>query len=394
MQLTQTQSLLGTPLYMSPEQMRSARAVDARTDIWSLGIVLYELLEGRRPFEAESFTEMCVKVAVDPPAPMVNTPPALQQVILRCLAKPPEQRYATDGRVRARSDSVRAGPASGCDARRAHAAHAVARALQLGRQRHRRLQPHAAADPRPASAPVRRTGMTPPAQWSVGSDPAASPWNGKSDPNAQAWRDASAPIPRPVLGREPSAPLSADTMDVRPKRKWPLVLGAVALLGIGGAVAAIAVNSTGEPAHVAAPAPTVQMQPAPTVETPAPDPVVNKVETPPVTNPVVTNKVETPAVTNKVETPKVTRPKQTAKQGTQATSKTIPKKDTRRGQERCTRPSRRRRSRSATRSLRCTTATRSRISPCDGPRLWWWGPSCASRTQTMPPTPRPCSTRA
>ncbi|MEO6775480.1 MAG: protein kinase [Kofleriaceae bacterium] len=95
MQLTQTQSLLGTPAYMSPEQMRSARLVDSRSDIWSLGTVFYELLEGRRPFEAESFSEMCVKVAVDPPAPMVNTPPALQAVILKCLAKSPDQRYAT-----------------------------------------------------------------------------------------------------------------------------------------------------------------------------------------------------------------------------------------------------------------------------------------------------------
>ena len=95
MNLTQTQSLLGTPAYMSPEQMRSARLVDTRTDIWSLGTVMYEVLEGRKPFEAESFSEMCVKVAVDPPAPMTNTPPPLQQVILRCLAKAPEQRYAS-----------------------------------------------------------------------------------------------------------------------------------------------------------------------------------------------------------------------------------------------------------------------------------------------------------
>jgi serine/threonine-protein kinase len=95
MQLTQTQSLLGTPAYMSPEQMRSARMVDSRTDIWSLGTVLYEMLEGRRPFEAESFSEMCVKVAVDPPAEMTNTPPELQQVVLRCLEKAPEQRYAS-----------------------------------------------------------------------------------------------------------------------------------------------------------------------------------------------------------------------------------------------------------------------------------------------------------
>ena len=95
MHLTQTQSLLGTPAYMSPEQMRSAKLVDTRTDIWSLGSVLYELIEGRKPFEAESFSEMCVKVAVDPPQPMRNAPPELQQVILRCLAKSPEQRYST-----------------------------------------------------------------------------------------------------------------------------------------------------------------------------------------------------------------------------------------------------------------------------------------------------------
>src|SRR4051812_31596190 len=99
MQLTQTQSLLGTPAYMSPEQMRSARLVDSRSDIWSLGTVLYEILEGRRPFEADSFSEMCVKVAVDSPLPMVRTPPQLQPVILRCLAKSPEQRYANMGEL-------------------------------------------------------------------------------------------------------------------------------------------------------------------------------------------------------------------------------------------------------------------------------------------------------
>jgi len=93
MSLTQTQSMLGTPAYMSPEQMRSARKVDARTDIWSLGSVLYEAVEGHLPFLAESFSEMCVKVAVDAPTPMVRMPPELQAIVMRCLAKHPDARY-------------------------------------------------------------------------------------------------------------------------------------------------------------------------------------------------------------------------------------------------------------------------------------------------------------
>lgn len=93
--LTQTWSMLGSPAYMSPEQMRSARHVDARSDIWSLGAVLYEALEGHLPFPAESFSEVCVKVAIDAPAPMVATPPALAAVVLRCLAKLPDERFAS-----------------------------------------------------------------------------------------------------------------------------------------------------------------------------------------------------------------------------------------------------------------------------------------------------------
>ena len=91
--LTQTWSMLGSPAYMSPEQMRSARHVDARTDVWSLGAVLYEALEGHLPFQADSFSEMCVMVAVDPPSPMSATPRDLAPIIARCLAKHPDDRY-------------------------------------------------------------------------------------------------------------------------------------------------------------------------------------------------------------------------------------------------------------------------------------------------------------
>jgi serine/threonine-protein kinase len=92
MSLTQTSSMLGTPAYMSPEQMRSARNVDPRSDIWSLGCVLYELVEGRQPFDADNFAELCVMVAIEEPAPLVLAP-ELASVIARCLAKDVDARY-------------------------------------------------------------------------------------------------------------------------------------------------------------------------------------------------------------------------------------------------------------------------------------------------------------
>jgi eukaryotic-like serine/threonine-protein kinase len=92
MSLTQTQSMLGTPAYMSPEQMRSARTVDRRSDIWSLGCVLYELVEGHAPFEAENFAELCVMVSIEPFMPVVRAP-ELAAVIERVLAKKAEDRF-------------------------------------------------------------------------------------------------------------------------------------------------------------------------------------------------------------------------------------------------------------------------------------------------------------
>jgi len=90
--LTQTSSMLGTPAYMSPEQMRNARTADARSDIWSLGTVLYELVEGTTPFIADSFAELCIAVATENPQDMKNAP-ELQPVLARSLTKTPDDRY-------------------------------------------------------------------------------------------------------------------------------------------------------------------------------------------------------------------------------------------------------------------------------------------------------------
>ena len=96
--LTRTAALVGSPLYMAPEQMRSARAATARSDIWALGVVLYDLLTHALPFDAESMPELCLKVTLEPPYPLrarrPEIPPALESVITRCLDKDPARRYA------------------------------------------------------------------------------------------------------------------------------------------------------------------------------------------------------------------------------------------------------------------------------------------------------------
>lgn len=92
MLLTQTASLLGTPMYMSIEQMRSPRLVDARTDIWALGAVLFEIVEGRPPFDGSTFAQLCVSVATEQPRPMLKAP-HLATVVGRCLEKRLEDRY-------------------------------------------------------------------------------------------------------------------------------------------------------------------------------------------------------------------------------------------------------------------------------------------------------------
>jgi serine/threonine-protein kinase len=96
--LTRTRAMVGSPLYMAPEQMRSSRDVDARVDVWALGVVLFELLTQRWPFEAETMPELCLKVVSEPPTPMTlfrsDLPPELLAVVDRCLEKEPQKRFA------------------------------------------------------------------------------------------------------------------------------------------------------------------------------------------------------------------------------------------------------------------------------------------------------------
>jgi serine/threonine-protein kinase len=99
--LTKTSTLMGSPYYMSPEQMRSARTVDHRTDVWSLGVILFELLAGTPPFHGESLPHLFTQIMTEPPLALAplrpDVPPELEQVLIKCLQKDREQRYQSVG---------------------------------------------------------------------------------------------------------------------------------------------------------------------------------------------------------------------------------------------------------------------------------------------------------
>ena len=108
--MTRTGQVLGTPYYMSPEQVMG-HELDGRADLFSFGVVLYEMATGERPFTGENVTTIIYKIVNESPVPacqlQVSVHPGLSNAIARCLAKKPEERYQSGAELAANLENFR-----------------------------------------------------------------------------------------------------------------------------------------------------------------------------------------------------------------------------------------------------------------------------------------------
>jgi serine/threonine-protein kinase len=103
-QLTQTRMLVGSPMYMAPEQLSHGTPVDARSDVWALGVVLYETLTGALPYGGASLAEVCANVLTLSPIPIharrEDIPEPVRRIVARCLQRDPKKRFQTATELR------------------------------------------------------------------------------------------------------------------------------------------------------------------------------------------------------------------------------------------------------------------------------------------------------
>ncbi|MDB4952672.1 MAG: Protein kinase [Myxococcales bacterium] len=272
-ELTGTQTVIGTPTYMAPEQMRTARSTDPRSDVWSMGVVMYQMLAGRPPFEAETYAELVLKVGVEPPTPLhIQLPPGLGQVIMSCLEKDPKSRMQSVGDLARSLAPFASDPLS----------------AQQSAERATRILATQRGD---------RPGFTPGGLGGMGSaqgltPPALTP---------KSWHHTN--------GSSLSG--GAGQISAKPMSNRGLVIGCVAALvvlaGAGGFIASNLIRKGDRSdAHVVAPEPAKAPEPIDTVKTEPPKTEPPKTELPKVATPEVT-KVDTKTEPAKIDPPNVTK---------------------------------------------------------------------------------------
>jgi tRNA A-37 threonylcarbamoyl transferase component Bud32 len=258
--MTQAGTLLGTPAYMSPEQFMG-QVVDARTDIYSSGVLLYQLLTGERPFEGGLSAIMHKALNTEPPAPSqlsVTAPPAFDALVRRAMAKRPEDRFPS---AKAFADAIRtalsnqAEPAAASDDEATMVA-AAPRAAPPPPPR-----PAAATEPAPRAAPIATPAARPSSVLVIAAAVAALVVLGGG---GSWWFLLRTPTPAPaptVIGTAAPQPPAAPAQDVAPPPATPPSDASQAT-----AVATTNQTRVQPPPPNPVPAPVPQPPPAPVVQ--------------------------------------------------------------------------------------------------------------------------------
>jgi serine/threonine protein kinase len=215
--LTPARTLVGTPAYAAPERLRGDDRRDPRTDLYAIGVVLFEMLAGVRPFDASSFSELARKVQNDPPPALrlyrPDAPEALERVIAKALAKKPEERFPDaesfaaalvpfGGRMVENDDSV---------------SDSLSTDLLKIRARERRQAPPGQSQP-PARGPNGTVPNRPRTATKTDSDDLAID-RIALDVGPQAWKrskDGGPPEPVPPGGSQAASPAKGPTRATKP----------------------------------------------------------------------------------------------------------------------------------------------------------------------------------
>ncbi|MEZ4314137.1 MAG: serine/threonine-protein kinase [Polyangiaceae bacterium] len=220
---TRSDVVMGSPSYMPPEQMRSARKADARSDIWALGAILHAALTGRPPFDGTSLTEIYDSILQGPPslrAARPDLPPELDAVLHTCLARDPDARYPD---VAAFAEAL---APFGPDTASARAAR-IARILTSAAHTAPDLAPLSGASP--AHTPSSISDAEAPTASATGAPRDAS-WNtAPPTDTGTSWSDRTAPTESPAP--EPTAPPPPSPPPARRSLRTPLAILAAAATG-------------------------------------------------------------------------------------------------------------------------------------------------------------------
>jgi serine/threonine-protein kinase len=295
--LTQVGAIMGTPAYMSPEQI-SGQPVDQRADIYSAGVVLFQLLTGERPFEGSMSAIMQKALNVAPPRPSdisVTAPVALDAVVLRAMAKRPDDRFPTAAAFRQAMEDALAAPQPHAAAGAAPARAAAVPAEESDDATMVVATPRVAAAPPQLPAPPV---SAPPPKRGAGASPALLGgavlvallavgggvwWFTQRTPDRGAERTAVATQLPPAPTATAQAPVTQAPVTQTPApapepAKAPELAASPKL---ATAEPAPAPTPTPAPAATPAPAPVPSTSPAPAAETPAPPAQIASAAPPP-----------------------------------------------------------------------------------------------------------------